>query len=318
MNLEPYKRWDWINGFVAAALHSLLADLDLPVKSTLTFNETCQHYCSILCKRLSSMHLQLQVYPVEQSEVEYLFHLEAELWGPEYNLYTRFFQDDESDQSNLLLQTFLFPMSFFLIERWLGFFIPESKRAGGKEETSRRGRRRHLFGKDNGVFSVQSKESLRIMGAPFSLSSYTTRVLCESDTWEKLKDCDIPPSLETFYKTVTGKSHFTEIIEASYKATRRKLPDHLKASKHERFKAYWYDVLWVYSESLRYKPICPSIKSLNRPFYWNRSIRWFTSLTITALATLAKASGADVVKECWEKAVAVNPVLNEVFGKGRY
>lgn len=312
MNHEPYKRWDWINGFVAAALHALLADLELALKPDLTFSDACEHYSDILHKRLASTHLQLPVYPIEQSEVEYLFHLEAELWGADYGQYSRFFQDDGVDQSVMVLQTFLFPMSFFLIERWLSIFIPESNRTA-----SRRGRRRYLFGKNDGVFSVQYKEFLQVMGSPFDLSSCTTKVLCESGTWEQLKQCKISPSLKNFYRTVTGKRHFVEIIESAYKSTRRKLPSHLGASKGEHFKAYWYDVLWVYSESIRYNPICPSDKALSKPFYWNRSIRWLTSLAITALATLAEASGAEVVKAYWQKAVAVNPALNDVFGKSR-
>jgi len=312
MNHEPYKRWDWINGFVAAALHALLADLKLTLKPDLTFSDACEHYSDILYERLASTHVQLPVYPIEQSEVEYLFHLEAELWGPDYGRYIRFFQDDEADQNVIILQTFLFPMSFFLIERWLNFFIPESKRSCGRGK-----RRRYLFGKDDGVFSVQSESSLQVMGVPFNLFSSTTKVLCKSDTWSQLKQCKIPPSLENFYRSVTGKSHFTEIIEASYKRTRNKLPDHLGALKGEHFKAYWYDALWVYSESIRYNSICPSDESLSKPFYWGRSIRWFTSLTITALATLAKAFGADVIKASWPKAVAVNPLLNDVIGESR-
>jgi len=123
--------------------------------------------------------------------------------------------------------------------------------------------------------------------------------------WNKVKNRRIHPNLQSFYKATTSKTHFSEILEASFIRTRK---DHLtrflsskkKKSKRlpRKLRAYWYDVLWNYSESIRYHLIIPTDQALTNPFYWNRSLRWFTSATITGLLNILSISNSNIRDVC--------------------
>lgn len=297
------KRWNWINGWLTAALHACIESLDLQVNDKLAIGQLIRAYSHTVRNKLTSLSLNRDLM-VQDWEIEYIFHMEEELWGVDWQDYLNFFPPSHYQQK--LLQTFHFVLAFYIIERCLKMLLDESelnritykKKEQKRYQISRKTLRRCVFGSQNGLLTAQFPEMLFAMGPPFFLAATTCRtevVGGHQKDWECLRSA--PCRLSHFYRTVTGKSHFCEVIEKALIATRR---DHVvKSLKRDKklppkTRAYWYDVLWHYSESIRYNPLWLPSQAKQKPYYWNRSIRWFTSIVITGLLLLAQRSGAPV------------------------
>lgn len=253
-----------------------------------------------------------------------MFHLEAELWGVDCDQYVGFFQQSILGRQCGPLQTHLFAHTFFLLERWLHALIPSRSRAS----SGRLGRRRYLFGKKSGVLTVRYKDCLGALCAPYNLVASTRVVMpahsqaSTGNEWMLLRSVSVPNSLARFYRSVSKYGHFVDIIESSFKSSRRKFLTHVPKSRRRLescgLKVTWYDVLWMYSESVRYHPIWPSQASLRQPFYWNRSVRWCTSLMISGIPCLVRKANPSLdIGNSWSKAMTINPLLERVFGNSR-
>lgn len=292
---KAQKRWNWINGWLTAALHACINGAGLSVDSKLSITSLINQYSEKIQKQLAVLE-GISSSVVQDWEVDYVLQLEEELWGPDWKDYTSFFS--QSEQSNMLLQTFHFVLSFYIIERCLKLLVSARERY----RISHRGLRRRIFGLKDGLFTVKLPQAMGAMGPPFFLAATTKRVEVVGapyEMWGALRGEPVPQPLEQFYRAVTGKSHFVEIVEKALISTRR---DHVKKTfqkkKGERLpqgtRAYWYDVLWHYSESIRYNPLLPSPESVKQPFYWNRTIRWFTSTAVTAILLIAQKRGVPI------------------------
>lgn len=312
MSVQAQKRWDWINGFLTASLHACISHLNLNV-SSLNFQDFIDAYVRIVRNNLPN---QLPQVTVNQQNLEYIFHLESELWGSEYQHYASFFQQREGESVQSPLQTFHFVLSFFIIERCLNLFLPEDLRQSGRKK-----RRRYLFGYQNGLFSVRHPQLIEALGPPFFLCANTQTVQFvgnAGDIWNHLRQASIPPSLQGFYQSVSSRNHnhFCSIIEAAFIRTRKTHIFKTFVQQNRRLpqgtRAWWYDVLWKYSESIRYNPLVPSRQSLEHPFFWNRSIRWFTSFVLTGLLQIIARSNS-LVANTWNFIQNSNPVLFGVY-----
>lgn len=308
--LQPLWRFDWINAFVTASVNAVLAELKIPLRPTLAFDTVNNDYLANVQKATSQI-ANFPTFHLADPQLEYLFHLESELWGSRCGHYSYLIGGPLPYYC--VLETFKFTHAFFSLERWLrGFSTISPQRA-------RQSHRDALF--DNaGIFTAQFKDCLAALGSPYNLLSSSTSVRpILGQGWTKLSSAPVPSGLRAFYTRVSGHNHFVNIIESSFKRTRRKLPRHLRASRGTRgLKATWYDVLWVYSESVRYHALSPSQISTSRPFYWNRSVRWCTSLMITGLLELASKSDATGrIPVLWRRIRSANPILSHVFGSSR-
>lgn len=321
MSIAARRRWDWINGFLTACLHSVLENTHVPVGPSLTFQEFHRKYL----ERLSSEFTGTESLRITVPEygVRYIFQLEAELWGANWEQYVGFFPDPNDDYEPL--QTFAFVHAFFLIERTLELFAQSHEGDGG-----RRQRRRYLFGWESGLFSTKYPESLAALGPPFFLNADTRRVYClggRDQEWQALKRVAVTGPLKDFYNNTTGKDHFAEIIEAGFVSTREKhLPKQFggrlvgqrrRRRLESQVRAYWYDVFWNYSESVRYHPISPDERAATKPFYWNRSIRWLASTAITGLLSVLAKCGGNIGR-VWVRMYKESKVLRGVFDEKRF
>lgn len=320
MTVQAQKRWDWINGFLTACLHSLLIDTRVKVKTSLNFQQFHDVYIKRLLSDLENLKTVHKLhFTIPDERVRYIFHLEAELWGANWRDYMNFFPDKTNKTIGYEpLQTFGFVHAFFLLERCLELFIDN-------QQTGDYGRgqfRRKLFGLKDGLLSSQYPELLEVLGPPFLLCADTQRVYCIGNglrRWKKIKNCRISSTLQIFYEATTGKPHFSKILEASFVNTRK---NHLtryfrtqgKKTKRlpRQLRAYWYDVLWNYSESVRYHLIFPTNQALTNPFYWNRSLRWFTSATITGLLNILTKSHSNI-RQVWKEMRTNSRILTNVF-----
>jgi hypothetical protein len=204
---EGEKRFDWINGFVAATLNAAIegASCRLP---GLTFQVLNQTYLTYVCDRIASVSNLPPVY-VAKEDLCYLFHLEGELWGADCDEYSDFFPPSITQQERkCFLQTFLFAHAFILVERWLHALVPSAQ----LRSMARKGRRRELFGKDHGLLTVRYPDTLGVLGSPYNLlASSTTLTPIEvgvAGRWAALRDATVPRSLRAFYRSVTGYDHF--------------------------------------------------------------------------------------------------------------
>ncbi|MHC4249337.1 MAG: hypothetical protein ACYS9X_09460, partial [Planctomycetota bacterium] len=262
-------------------------------------------------------------------ELRYLFHLEAELWGPAYQRYLQFF-DQPGPVPYTTVQTFLFVHAFYIIERWLHLFLPPD---ADLEGWGRPGKRGLLFGKvsHSGVFTCSHRQCFAALGSPFCLLGSPTGIESIDDDlsdWQRTCRADVPAPLRSFYRAACpGSDHFTTIIETSFVRTREKLPRKLfprNPRKRRRrdvsraMRANWYDILWRYSESVRYHPVFAGPAFTGNPFYWNRSVRWCTSLLVSGLLSMALRSDKDdLIRDCWVECRSQSPILDAVFGDGR-
>ncbi len=316
--IEAQRRWDWINGFLTASLHSLMMDKGIKINNSLNFQQFHDSYIKRLLSDLGNLKTSYKLhFTIPEERVRYIFHLEAELWGTNWQEYINFFPNDGTDYEPL--QTFIFVHSFFIFERCLELFI-------NHQQSVKYGRgqfRQKLFGFKDGLFSSQHPELLAVLGPPFLLCADTQKVYCIRiglNRWNKIKNRSIPPRLQKFYKSTTGKSHFSEVLKASFTSTRRKhltrfLRNQAKKTKSlsSKLRAYWYDVVWNYSESIRYHPIIPTDQALTNPFYWNRSVRWFTSATITGLLNILSKSNINI-RHVWKEMLTNSKILASIFG----
>ena len=122
-----------------------------------------------------------------------------------------------------------------------------------------------------------------------------------------------------FYEFTTGKRFPWKILEASFLRTRQDLCRLLnlnrkKVGNPRKIRAWWYDVFWKYSESVRYNPLAITHISRFHPFYWNRTIRWLTSLLITGLMFFVHlGSSNDRILTLWRSECSRNPILRGIY-----
>jgi len=314
---EAVQRWNWINAFLTASLHAAIANLGQQPTPIFTFKDLMQEYIGRLHNALSGLSLsRIPQFLGEDNEIEYIFQLESEVWGNDWEHYFFFF-DNSGQNQRPIPQTFSFVISFYAIERCLATFQQPERRINS---VGRKGRRRDLFGYENGIFSVQYPHILDLMGPPFYLRANTVKTETSNwswGSWQSLKAVNIPSNLQEFYRTTSRHAHFTDILEASFVSTRKThLPASLRKNSQKRLprqtRAWWYDVLWKYSESLRYNRVLPSKIVQENPFFWNRSVRWFTSLTLTGLLSIL-AKNSPVITNAWQSISIQNTVLSNLY-----
>lgn len=315
-NLDPQRRWHWLNGWLTAALNASVIDGGVSVGPGLTVTDFMTHYSYQVRNKLDMTHLGGVRFSAQDWELEYIFHLEEEMWGPDWAEYAAFYPPPSLGPKTL--ETFRFVLLFYIAERCLKLFLNCKERYS----TGRKGMRRKLFGKDEGLFTVKAPELLWAMGAPFYLvgSTKSVRVVGgDGASWRTLRSATIPTKLQQFYHAMTGKEHFADIVET---ALRRAREDHLAKSLRKKkgeplpcgTEATWYDVLWHYSESVRYNPFVP--RDVTDSFYWNRTVRWFTSLLITGLLRIASSAGAPVIPVWQER--HFSSLWNALGGNNRF
>ncbi len=317
MSTQAAARWNWINGFLTAFLHAVMENLGLTANRGLKFTDFIQSYTSHLQSNLRRITVPTLLRSLSAEELRYIFHMEGEIWGIQWRHYVNFFQSRSTFTRREILETLRFVMTFFLIDRCLDLFLPDSLLRSGRGR-----RRRELFGQRNGLFSRYSLDLLEIMGPPFYLKANTRQVFgCTRGaqaSWENMRRSPIPKTLQSFYHQVSGgHTHFASILERAFIQTRkgflvRKFKSHTERHLPPGTYAWWYDVLWHYSESMRYRAVLPSQHAQTRPFFWNRSIRWFASMIVTGLLNIVAQASPQVLRE-WRRMQAHHPVLGPLY-----
>jgi hypothetical protein len=89
---EAVQRWNWINAFLTASLHAAIANLGQQPTPIFTFKDLMQEYIGRLHNALSGLSLsRIPQFLGEDNEIEYIFQLESEVWGNDWEHYFFFF-----------------------------------------------------------------------------------------------------------------------------------------------------------------------------------------------------------------------------------
>jgi hypothetical protein len=312
--IQSRKRYDWVNAFTTASLHMAIAGLGVRLTSSLSFQDLNLAYISAVRANISAVTSFPTLY-LTNEEARYLFQLESELWGSDYRHYLAFF--NPSYPTSSLLETFKFTHAFYLLERWLRAFMPPS--ATGK----RRSERDSLFHETSGILTNPYRPCLASLGVPFNLlSSASSTSSAVPGAWAPLRTTRISVSLARLYSRLSNcYNHPFPIVESSFRSTTRELRKRFWKRTQPRFHGFrstWYDVMWRYSETVRYHAISPAAVTLQQPFYWNRCLRWCSSLIVTGLLELAdRSGGSGRISTLWRNSMPTNPILRNVFGTSR-
>ena len=326
-SLEGEYRFLRINAFLAASLNAALAASKIRPTRNLTFQDANQQYIADVLLRSMTISNYPPIY-LREKDANYLFHLESELWGIDFRNYAYFISQRRG--ASEVLETFKLVHSFMLMERWLHqtFLSPEQRKENETHKPGRASKRRLIFGKDRGLLTCKHKDCLAALGSPFCLlgsTSGASHITVGSTEWAGLHATSIPTSLQNFYEFASGQRHFCPIVEGAYKSAREKLPRQIWPSekriprkKTKGLKSTWYDVWWIYSESVRYRALHPAQVYLSQPFHWNRSLRWCTSLMISGfLCLIHKGDDQNILKTAWNRARRRNAIVYSVFGESR-
>lgn len=305
-NPEHLRRFDWLNAFISATLNATLTTADVRCTPSLTFAQVNARFAEAVRNRLKNVTVPGAHFT--ESELRFRFLMEAELWGPDNDDYTTFFAPDKK---TLLLQPMKFVDAFFLLERWLHSF--------DKSDHGRGQFRKGLFG-DQGVFAAHFCEAYAALGIPFGLivsEPHSPRVPGKYNRqWSQFRIQNVEPALAKFYEHATGRAHPREIILQAFHYAQHWLVQ--RYTKNPNPRVVWYDVIWAFSESVRYSDVLPKDEIQHRPFYWNRDIRWcFSLLTTGLLVLISKSPQRTRLRRTWMNEKRRIEILEDVFQNSR-
>ena len=244
--------------------------------------------------------------PLLQFDFWYLYDLEAELWGANFD---QFVGRDVPD-GNIALEPFRFVLLFYLIERGLKLVLAHLGFLDYEQSNLSHARIR-----DAGYSHLFEQESLsRWFPCPFNLSALTNRIDCGASDFARHQAYSFIGS----HFSVVGKKHYTEILEGALRrATVWQRKRHTSQGQRPRvgsIRAYFFDPMWRYSETYRYRVPLASEYARQNPFYWGLDLRWVGSAFICVLELWLYTFNARVVREVWDtySQQSKSPVLQAI------
>lgn len=228
--------------------------------------------------------------PVFLHDFCYLYDLEAELWGPNFDA----FLDRTQASQAIALEPFRFVLLFYLLERGLKLMLAHLGLLNYEQTNLSHARIRdaayyHLFGQ-TGLG--------RWWPFPFNLTALTSRLVHGQADWQR--HCGY---ISGIHFTLVRKSHYTYVLaSALYKAVRWQRERHTQPGQppaHGAIQAFFFDPLWRYSESYRYRlPLAGDYLRQN-PFFWNLNLRWLGSALIGLVELWLYTLSAQRMRELW-------------------
>jgi hypothetical protein len=221
----------------------------------------------------------------------YLYDLEAELWGANVAQ----FLDCTRPNQQVALEPFRFVLLFYLIERalklllaHLGFLNYEL----GKHSHARirEGAYAYLF---------EQAHLARWLPFPFNLTALSRRLV--HGYTDFIRHAGYKFNRHHF--SVVGKAHYTDVLESalcqavSWQRERHTNQGHPPALGS--IQAFFFDPLWRYSESYRYRlPLAGDFLRQN-PFYWSLNLRWLGSALLELIELWLYTLSAQHMRELW-------------------
>ena len=221
-------------------------------------------------------------------ELCYLYDLEAELWSPNFSHFIDWYKPEVPTP----LEPFKFVLLFYIVERAQRLLLSHLRYLNYEERSIS-----HKTIRDCGFTHLYDQERLATwIPFPFNLTSLTTRIthgqadLARHRTYTFIGN----------HHLVVGKNHYTEILESALRHSvswaRKLRPDLPRGSIH----SYYFDALWRYSESYRYRtPIATDYLRKNA-FYWGFNNRWIATVFITLVELWIFTCNSNFIRKVWD------------------
>lgn len=228
--------------------------------------------------------------PEMRHDFFYLYDLEAELWGANF----AHFLDCTVEHKDTGLEPFRLVLLFYLVERslklllghlrFLNYDEPKHSHAHIRETAYT-----HLFGRTH---------LARWVPFPYNLTALSKRLVHgHDDTLRHLRY----GFAGTF--TIVGKTHYVQVLESTLcQAVTWQRERHTQRGQRPprgKLHAFFFDPLWRYSESYRYRLPLADEYVRNNPYYWGLNLRWLGSALIGLVELWLYTLSARHLREVW-------------------
>jgi hypothetical protein len=299
MTISDQRRFTWIHLFIDAMRLGLVNEITGGSYRRISNIQDvedgiCDHWNAFLDDALLRQWLVakrgrgLYWSGLMQRDLFYLYDLEAELWGFNYVKYL----DQTSPDEDVQLEPFRFVLLFYLVERSIRLFLGHLKfldytSSAISHSKIRNSLYTHLFDQD---------VLIRWFPFPFNLSALTTRVVTNNYDFCRHKDYGCIGN----HYSVVGHDHYADIICSSLRRAVSWQRKRHTNPKPGSIKAYFFDVLWRYSETYRYRVPLASDYLRENPFYWGLNLRWLGSAFILIIELWLYTLCARKIRLAWD------------------
>lgn len=331
------NRWRSVTAWTISQLDVLLHESLLAPYPGLHIRQALLHYSAVVKNRLANYLRKHKSIPcihedrtessancsIKPWEIDFLFSLEAELWGPHPTLYEQLHPFDHLP--NTMPEYFRFPIFFYLVERTMTLFDTEDRYNKSRSKFCEKVIEKcvqkiyPILGETLSLcISVERPEIFVCRGHESSETSNDIVAQQDSDVlyWGESDGTKLQNQSSYFASLIfglSGKSAISVLRKAFENTRKVKLSEKNKKKKHSGNYFGWYDVLWHYSESMRYRPVHGIDLPAGAVFYGNLAPRWLGTLLLTGFLRILMESGAPVETR-WERFSRRAPQFYELMG----
>lgn len=231
--------------------------------------------------------------PAMRSDLHYIYDLEAELWGANWDKYF----DWRTTDHGVYVEPFRMVALFYLIERILKLFLSFLKFYNyQRKDTSHATLRNVTFDSFFGTHKMN-----RWLPHPFNLTANTSNIKQGDESHQRHKAY----SFSGNHYSVIRKTHYADVLHGALKQAAKHERERCTNKKQNRrpkkgsIEGYFFDSFWHYSESYRYRiPLAGSYVRIH-PFYWGLNIRWIGSFFVTLCETWMFSLSPAEMEACW-------------------
>jgi hypothetical protein len=294
VSITAIKRFEWVWCVIAASRIALINEItDGKPRSVSTFNDYCHSFLKWWVARISAepdllnglakrRAVGLNDVDSVKAELINLYNWEWELWGVDHAEYLK----TQRHRAESYFESFKVVNLFYLAERaltTLGYALG----IGPLEYLSHSKLRHAVY---QWLFEPRRETSpLRaVFPYPFNVAALTTGIRVGADRHDHQKRYSSDSFGLGLGVRIGGATHTccTSIWETALKrAVRWYRDEKLRPSQRKRergkFKAFFLDVLWHYSESFRYRLPLPHERGICSWQECNRNVRWLGSALLT-------------------------------------
>ncbi|MFN8458225.1 MAG: hypothetical protein U0401_26835, partial [Anaerolineae bacterium] len=222
----------------------------------------------------------------------YLYDLEAELWGANLHQFL-----DHTRANELALEPFRFVLLFYLTERALKLWLAHLGFFDYEQTSLSHARLRDLT-------YAQLFEQARLgrwFPFPFNLTALSKRMVHGQADYTRHLSYTFAGS----HFGVVRQSHYASVLASaltqavSWQRQRRTDQGHPPAAGS--LQAFFFDPLWRYSESYRYRLPLVGDYLRHNPFYWGLNLRWLGSSLLELLELWLYSLSAQRMRSLWQE-----------------
>lgn len=230
--------------------------------------------------------------PLLSHDFYYLYDLEAELWGANLNQ----FMDSAGVNQQAALEPFRFVLLFYLTERALKLLLVHLGFLQYEQQNHSHARIReaaytHLF---------EQTRLARWLPFPFNLTALSRRLVHGQEDYAR----HAAYRLNRSHFRLVRKSHYTQVLESALcQAVSWQRERHTQQGYQPpqgSIRAFFFDPLWRYSESYRYRLPLAGDSLRRNPFFWGLNLRWLGSALLELVELWLYTLSAQRLRDTWQ------------------